>query len=82
MAYEPQPPHTHPHPHGHAHERREVIVAGGERGPGALVAVVVGLILVALVAWFLVSYFGGSRRSVDVNVPDRVQIDVNDGSRR
>lgn len=78
MAYEPHPPH----PHDHTHERREVIVAGGGRGPGALVAVVVSIILVALLAWFLVSYFGGSSRTVDVNVPDRVQVDVNDGSRR
>lgn len=79
MSYEPQPPpHPHPHTHGHAHERREVIVTGGRRGPGVLVAVIVAIVLLALLAWFLVSYFGGSSRTIDVNVPDRVQIDVND----
>lgn len=73
MAHDPH----HPHTHGPLPERREVIVTGGHRGPGLLVGLIVGIVLAVLLAWFLVSYFGGRSRTVDVEVPDRVQIDIN-----
>ncbi len=65
----------------HAHDRREVIVERGRGGgPGAIIAAIVAVVLLALLVWFLFTNFLGSgqRSDTDVNVPERIDVNVDE----
>lgn len=64
-------------------ERETVVVdrdsGNGGRGPGSIIAIVIGLVVVLLVLWFVFGLFGGSNGGTDTTpvVPDDVNVDVN-----
>lgn len=65
---------------------REVIVTDGGRsgtGIGAVIAAIIGVIVVGLIAWFLFAGgFGtadGDDASVNVDVPEEVNVDTDGG---
>lgn len=60
---------------------REIIVTDGGRGTGSVVAAIVGIVLVALVAWLLFAFIGGSDAGDGgAGVPDEVDVNVDTGS--
>ncbi|MDP8961384.1 MAG: hypothetical protein M3N32_07220 [Actinomycetota bacterium] len=70
-------------PHTHDRRDREVIVERGRGGPGAAIAAIVAVVLLALVVWFLFTNFLGGERSgsgsdSDVNVPEKIDVNVDE----
>ncbi|MDP8927092.1 MAG: hypothetical protein M3O70_00555 [Actinomycetota bacterium] len=67
-------------PHTHDRREREVIVERGRGGPGAIIGAIVAVVLLALVVWFLFTNFlgGGQRSDSDVNVPERIDVNVDE----
>lgn len=67
-------------PHPHEHREREVIVERGRGGPGAVIAAIVAIVVLALVVWFLFTNFlqdQGSEES-GVDLPERVDVNVDE----
>lgn len=65
---------------------REVIVTDRGRssgGVGAVIAAIIGIIVVGLIAWFLFAGFGGGEGAEDANlnveVPEEVNVDTGEG---
>lgn len=75
--------HRHEEPHTHEPAReREVVVTGERRsGVGSVIAAIIGLIIVAIVAWVLFTAFAGTEggEEVNVDVPEEVDVNVDDG---
>lgn len=59
---------------------REVIVTEG-RGPGGLIALLVGIAAVVLIVWLVVSNLGAvtGDGGTTVDVPEQIDVNVNDG---
>lgn len=72
--YPPDPAYREP-----IHER-EVIVTDRDRGPGGLIALLVGIAAVVLIVWLVVSNLGAvtGDGGTTVDVPDQVDINVDD----
>lgn len=66
-------------------EREVIVTDGGRRssGVGAVIAAIIGVIVVGLIAWFLFAGgFGtsdGDDASVNVDVPEEVNVDTDGG---
>jgi hypothetical protein len=62
-------------------QEREVIVTDRDRGPGGLIALLVGIAAVVLIVWLVVSNLGAvtGDGGTTVDVPDQIDVNVNDG---
>jgi len=61
---------------------REVIVTEGNRGPGGVLAVLLGIAALVLVAWLLITNMGDGDGDADApsfDVPEQIDVNVNDG---
>lgn len=59
---------------------REVIVTDRDRGPGGLIALLVGIAAVVLIVWLVVSNLGAvtGDGGTTVDVPDQIDVNVDD----
>jgi len=60
---------------------REVIVTDGDRGPGGVIATLIGIAALVLIVWLLITSLGGSDAPT-MEVPDDINVNVqpNDGA--
>lgn len=75
----------HEHPDDRTREREVIVTDSGRSGSGVstVVAAIIGIILVLLVGWFLFNLLGttdGGDGGTTVDVPDEVNVDVEDGA--
>lgn len=78
-------PRTDERTHPPEREREVIVTDGGRRssGVGTVIAAILGIIVVALIAWFLfASGFGGGEgddATLNVDVPEEVNVDTDGG---
>ncbi|MDQ3931243.1 MAG: hypothetical protein M3252_00155 [Actinomycetota bacterium] len=66
-------------PHPHEHREREIIVERGRGGPGAVIAAIVAIVVLALLVWFLfTNVFRGQGSESEVDLPERVDVNVDE----
>lgn len=59
---------------------REIIERDPGGGPWGVIAAIVGAVVLVLLIWFLFAGMGDTGGGTDIEVPDQIEVDIDDGA--
>lgn len=57
-------------------EREVIVTDQGDRGPGGVIATLIGIAALVLIVWLLITSLGGGSDAPNMTVPDEVDVNV------
>lgn len=57
-------------------EREVIVTDRGDRGPGGVIATLIGIAALVLIVWLLITSLGGGSDAPTMEVPDDVNVNV------
>lgn len=57
-------------------EREVIVTDHGDRGPGGVIATLIGIAALVLIVWLLITSLGGGSDAPTMTVPDEVDVNV------